>query len=95
MSTREEALQQIAEIATLHQLTADDIANALNQASAPDQAERSTGILGKIMAYLGGIFVLAGIAIFIGMQWDLFGSAVRVMVTLGVGFIIFLFALFL
>jgi hypothetical protein len=93
MSTREEALQQIAEIAALHQLTADDIANALNRASSPDQAERSTGILAKIMAYLGGIFVLAGIAIFIGMQWDLFGSAVRVMVTLGVGFIIFLFAL--
>ena len=93
MSTREEALQQIAEIAALHQLTADDIAKALNRASTPDQAERSTGILAKIMAYLGGIFVLAGIAIFIGMQWDLFGSAVRVMVTLGVGFIIFLFAL--
>jgi len=93
MSTREEALQQITEIAALHQLTADDINNALNQSSQPDQAERSTGILAKIMAYLGGIFVLAGIAIFIGMQWDLFSSAVRVLVTLGVGFIIFLFAL--
>jgi len=93
MSSREEALQQVAEIAARHQLSADEIIKALNESSPPDQAERSTGILAKILAYLGGIFVLAGIAIFIGMQWDQFGSAVRVFVTLGVGFILFLFAL--
>jgi hypothetical protein len=39
------------------------------------------------------VFVLAGIALFIGLQWDQFGSAVRVVVTLGVGFPIYLFAL--
>jgi hypothetical protein len=93
MSTREEGLRQIAEIAARHQLSADDILAALKEAPPADQAERSTGVLAKVMAYLGGIFVLAGIAIFIGMQWDVFSSPVRVLVTLGVGFILFLFAL--
>ena len=93
MTSRAEALQQIAEIAARHQLEADEIISELNKTPRPDQAERSTGILAKIMAYLGGIFVLAGIAIFIGMQWDQFSSPVRVLVTLGVGFAVFLFAL--
>lgn len=93
MTSRAEALQEIAEIAARHQLQADDIIKELNRAPLPDQAERSTGILARILAYLGGVFVLAGIAIFIGMQWDQFNSAVRVLVTLGVGFAVFLFAL--
>jgi hypothetical protein len=93
MSTREEALRQIAEIASQHQLQADEIISELNKLPPPDQAERSTGIMARILAYLGGVFVLAGIAIFIGMQWDHFGSAIRVMITLGVGFVIYLFAI--
>jgi uncharacterized membrane protein len=93
MSSREEALQQIAEIAGRHELKADEIIAALARAQQPDPAERSSGILAKILAYLGGVLVLAGIAIFIGMQWDQFGSAVRVLVTLGVGFAVFIFAL--
>ena len=93
MTSRAEALQEIAEIATRHQLQADEIISELNKAPAPDQAQRSSGILAKILAYLGGVFVLAGIALFIGMQWDQFNSAVRVLVTLGAGFAIYLFAL--
>ena len=93
MTSRAEALQEIAEIAARHQLQADEIISELNKAAVPDQAQRSTGVLAKILAYLGGVFVLAGIALFIGMQWDQFNSAVRVLVTLGAGFAIYLFAL--
>lgn len=93
MSTREEALQQIAEIATRHELQADEISAALAKTALPDQAQRSSGILAKVLAYVGGVLVLAGIAIFVGLQWDSFSSAVRVLVTLGTGFAIFLFAL--
>ena len=93
MTSRSEALQKIAEIAAQHQLQADEIISELNKATLPDQAQRSTGILAKILAYLGGVFVLAGIALFIGMQWHQFSSAVRVLVTLGAGFAVYLFAL--
>jgi len=93
VSSREEALRQITEIAVQHQIQAHEIIAELDKAPQQNQAQRSTGILARILAYLGGVFVLAGIAIFIGMQWDIFNSAVRVLVTLGVGFAIFLFAL--
>ncbi len=93
MNSREEALQQIADIAARHQFSADEIIATLAIESKPDQAERSSGILAKILAYLGGVLVLTGITIFIGMQWDMFGSATRVLVTLGVGFAVFVFAL--
>jgi hypothetical protein len=93
MSDRSEALEQIAEIATRHSLSAGEIAHALDRTVKPTQTQRSTSILARVLAYLGGILVLAGIAIIIGMQWDHFNSATRVLMTLGVGFTIFLFAL--
>lgn len=93
MNNRDRALQEIVQIAARHQLQAEEIVKALEDAPSADQAERSTGILARVTAYLGGVFVLAGIALFIGLQWDQFGSAVRVLVTLGVGFAIHLFAL--
>lgn len=93
MNDRDKALRKIVEIAARHQLQAEEIINALEAAPPADQAKRTTGILARVMAYLGGVFVLAGIALFIGMQWDHFGSAVRVLVTLGIGFAIYLFAL--
>jgi len=93
MSDHTEALQQIADIAARHGLSAHEITQALERTVKPPQAQRSTGILARVLAYLGGIFVLAGIAIIIGMQWDHFNSATRVLMTLGVGFTIFLFAL--
>lgn len=92
MSSRAEALRKIAEIAARHQLETDEIIRELAK-PLPGQAQRSSGIVARILAYLGGVFVLAGIAIFIGMQWDQFSSALRVLVTLGVGFAVFLFAL--
>lgn len=93
MIAREEALQQIAELAAKHQLKAEDIIAALRDQPPVNQAQRSSGILAKILAYLGGVFVLAGLAIFIGMQWETFSSAMRVLLTLGTGFAVFVFAL--
>ncbi|MFC1690116.1 DUF2157 domain-containing protein [Pseudomonadota bacterium] len=93
MSEREEALRQIAEIAARNDLNADDIIRALQAKGKPVAADRSTSILAQVLGYLGGILVLAGIAIIIGLQWDHLNSATRVLLTLGVGFAIFLFAL--
>lgn len=93
MNGREEALRKIVELAARYQLDTDEIVDELSKPAAAEQPERSAGILAKILAYLGGVFVLAGIAIIIGMFWDHFTSAVRVLVTLGSGFAVFLFAL--
>lgn len=90
---REDALAKIAAIAARHELGAADILAVLEPAAATEPVERSSGVLARVLAYLGGVLVLAGIALFIGMQWEQFNSAVRVLVTLGTGFAIYLFAL--
>ncbi|MDX1460313.1 MAG: DUF2157 domain-containing protein [Xanthomonadales bacterium] len=90
---RESALAQIAALAQRHGLSAEDIVQALRQATTAEPQARSSGILARVLAWLGGIFILAGIAIFIGVQWDQFSPSARVLVTLGVGFAIYLFAL--
>ena len=68
MTTREDALEEIADIAQRHELGINDIAKALENAKATDTSTRSSGILSKILAYLDGIFVLASITLFITMQ---------------------------
>ena len=93
MSEREEALRQIAEIAARNDLDAEEITRALQARVRPAPAERSTSILAQVLGYLGGVLVLAGVVIIIGLQWDQLTSPTRVLLTLGVGFAIFLFSL--
>lgn len=92
MSLKEDALQDIAALAKHHQITLDEIAEVLhapkNEADKP-----SPSVLSKLFGYIGGIFVFAGIAVFISMYWDDFGSAARVIVTLGIGLIAFVMGL--
>lgn len=83
---KDDALLDIALLAKQHHITLDEIAQALNAAPAQVQ-QQSTGALSKLFGYIGGIFVFAGIGVFISMYWDDFGSAARVLVTLGAGFV--------
>ena len=41
-----------------------------------------------LFVYLGAIFILAGISVYIGTFWDTMGSAMRLLVTLGVGYVL-------
>ena len=92
MSQKEEALQDIVSLAKHNQITLEEIAHALT--TAPVLASKpSSGTLSKLLGYIGGIFVFAGIGVFISMYWDDFGSAARVIVTLGVGLVAFLMGL--
>lgn len=92
MTLKEDALQDIVSLARHHQLTLEEIAQALN-ASESGREKQSAGILSKLFGYVGGIFVFAGIGVFISMYWDDFGSAARVIVTLGVGLVAFVMGL--
>jgi hypothetical protein len=48
---------------------------------------RSAGDVAKtLFIYLGAILILAGIGVYIGTFWNTMGSAMRVLVTLGVGY---------
>ena len=92
MSTKEDALHDIISLAKHNNISLDEIKNAIE--AAPVLASKpSSSVLSKLLGYIGGIFVFAGIGVFMSMYWDDFGSAARVIVTLGTGFVAFIMAL--
>ena len=92
MSQKLEALQDIVSLAKHNHITLAEITHAL--AAAPVLAAKpSSGVLSKLLGYIGGIFVFAGIGVFISMYWGDFGSAARVIVTLGMGLVAFFMGL--
>ena len=71
-----------------------DIAPAEVEAAfhAPPAADRSPAqrrhVARTLFVYLGAIFIVAGISVYIATFWDTMGSSMRVLVTLGVGYIL-------
>ncbi|MEZ4289835.1 MAG: DUF2157 domain-containing protein [Myxococcota bacterium] len=84
MTTRDEALTRIASLAREHDVSLAEI-EALLAAPAPEDAPRRAGVVGNILAYLGGIFVFAGIGVFVGLHWDTMNTAARIIASLGSG----------
>jgi hypothetical protein len=83
---RSRALASIAAIARQHDLSVAEISAALGDAAAAVPSEhRGRGVLVRVLGYLGGTFVFAGIGVFIALQWSQMNSAARVIVTLGSG----------
>ncbi len=83
------ALANIAELMRSYDITPAEV-DAAFHAPAASQAvptRRSRGDIAKtLFIYLGAIFILAGISAYIGMFWESMGSAMRIFVTLGVGY---------
>ena len=92
MSLKDDALQDIVALAQHNQITLAEIAQALETSSVQPNAA-SASVLPKLFGYVGGIFVFAGIGVFISMYWDDFGSASRVIITLGSGLMAFVMGL--
>jgi hypothetical protein len=80
------------ELIARHGLTIDEVSQALaGQGASPEH--RSSSVVSRLFAYLGGIFVFAGLGIFVAMRWDELGPAGRVLLTLGPGLCLFVLAL--
>ena len=92
MDDRARALQQIAAIAREHGLSAAEVTAAIGDAGAVPGEHRAQAVLVRVLGYLGGTFVFAGIGIFIALQWSDLNSAARVLVTLGSGVAVFVLA---
>jgi hypothetical protein len=86
MSDRSDALSEIVVLARRHHLSTEEIAAALGETSTGTAAESHwRSVIVRVLGYLGGTFVFAGIGVFIALQWDSLNPAARVIVTLGPG----------
>ena len=92
MTTRQDALEEIADIARRHSLTAADIAAHLSTTPAESKKAEGGGLVSKLLGYMGGILVFAGIGVYIAMFWEEMGTVARIAVTLGTGFMVFFLA---
>ncbi len=91
MTAKHEALDQILEIARAHGLTPADISTAMAEAIL-DREQLSGSLMGRILGYLGGTFIFAGLGVFIALNWDVMNSAARIIITLGSGITAFIMA---
>lgn len=85
------ALKSITQLMQTYDITPADVEAALH-ASASEHSiasKRSKGDIAKtLFVYLGAIFILAGIGTYIGMFWNSMGAAMRIVVTLGIGYVL-------
>jgi hypothetical protein len=92
VSDKPGALKHIAQLMHTYDVTPAEVETAFNTnttRSAPNRLSKGD-IARTLFSYLGAIFVLAGISTYIGMFWDSMGSAMRILVTLGVGYVLFI-----
>jgi len=92
MSDKRDALVEVVDLITRHGLTLDEVKAAL-EGKAASAAARSGGILSRLFAYIGGTFIIVGLAIYIGVRWSDLDSLGRATITLGPGFCFFVLAL--
>ena len=92
MSARTRALEDITALARQHELSVAEIAAALGGSPAVAHDNRGRVVLVRVLGFLGGTFVFAGIGVFIALQWSEMNSAARIVVTLGSGLAAFALA---
>lgn len=84
-SLKEHLTHQIIKQMRAGGIAPQDIAQAYNAVSAESIQEAKAGAMPRLFSILGGIFILAGVGSYIGMFWEDMPSAVRVIITLGLG----------
>ena len=68
MDERSDALRQIVTLARTHNLTAVEVAAAISSSTVEAREQRWQGVLVRVLGFLGGTFVFAGIGVFIALQ---------------------------
>lgn len=88
-ATQSETLDQIVDLMRGANLKPADINRAYkrNVATEEKTTPLQSELILKLFTYMGGALFFAGLGVFIQMQWDIFSSFQRVLITLGSGFI--------
>ena len=90
---RNRALEQIAAIARQYGLSAGEIAAVLDRPAGTERDTPIRAVVVRVLGYLGGMFIFAGVGVFVAMQWNDMNSLARVVITLGPGVTAFVLAL--
>jgi hypothetical protein len=91
VTDKTDALKHISQLMRTYEITLAEVEIELKTpaASSATTSGRSKSDIAKtLFTYLGAIFILAGVSTYVGMFWDSMGSAMRVFVTLGIGYIL-------
>lgn len=92
MTSKNDALIEIADITKRYELTIKEISDFLKNTDT-NTKQNNSSIMTRLLGYMGGIFILAGLGTFISMFWGDMGSAARVTITLGTGYMAYIMAL--
>jgi hypothetical protein len=84
---KQEVLAQIVTLAAENGISLGEIESAL---TGNRLIKTGGGIAMRIFSILGGIFIFSGISTYIGMFWGEMNSAMRVIITLGSGFAVYI-----
>ena len=91
-TTTRARLADIVTLARQHGLSAREIDDALGDAPTAAASPRGRGVLVRVLGFIGGTFVFAGVGVFVSLQWESMNSAARVVITLGSGMAAFVMA---
>ncbi len=83
---KEKALKTITDLADVHDISFDEIGAALTK-NSQDPSNKANSVIVKVLSYVGGILIFAGLGAYISLVWDDLASAARVIITLGPGII--------
>lgn len=92
MKSKQEVLLEIRALINEYSLTEQEIHRMFSSLGAQHSKSHLNM---QFFSYLGGIFIFAGIATYVGMFWEQLDSFVRVGVTLGPGLLFYLAAVLL
>lgn len=87
------ALKSITQLMNSYSISPAEVESAFQHPLESNVATAKTNkgdIVKTLFSYLGAIFILSGIATYIGMFWDSMGSIMRIVITLGVSYMLLL-----
>lgn len=95
MNQRNKAIAEIVAIARRNELSATEIIAALRVQGPTSEAHQDSSVIRRLLAYIGGVFVFAGVVVYIDMFWADMNSAARIIITLGSGVVALTLAILL
>ena len=85
MLSKEQLLQEIQQAAAANLVNKKELLEAFERESTTKRMSLAT-----ILSYIGGAIILVGITIYFGQQWSYLNDAVKLLLTLGFGILLYL-----